>query len=103
MKPQTPDHSTDIKNLIRQNSHLFWFVPGEKKEHLSKEVVLETIFNYGDMTAVKKLIKIIGFKEAKQIFHNLMQLSDRRKGNFHELTANFFNEYFERNSSGNIQ
>lgn len=39
----------EIKQFIRENSSLFWHIPDDKKEEISKEVLVETILNYGDM------------------------------------------------------
>lgn len=96
-------HYTEIKKLINQNSHLFWFVPDDQKKNLSIEVVLETIFNYGDINAVRNLIKILGIEQAEKIFNEQIAASNRRKGNFHELTLNFFKEFFNHYASRNIQ
>lgn len=92
-----------LKNLINANSHLFWFIPDDQKQNLSTEVVLETIFNYGDMNAVKELIRILGISEARTIYYRIFDQSERRKNNFHEITVNFFSEFFEKYAPGNIQ
>ncbi|MDY0279143.1 MAG: hypothetical protein RBR35_01120 [Salinivirgaceae bacterium] len=91
--------SDQFAALIEQNSHLFWFIPQDKKPDVSEEVLLETIFNYGDMNAVRQLIGVFGIKKASEIFFGLKQQSNRRKGNFHELTINFFTEFFNRHAS----
>lgn len=97
------EQSGQLSELIEQNSHLFWFISQDKKSEVSEEVLLETIFNYGDMAAVKQLIQILGLKKASELFFGLMQKSNRRKGNFHELTINFFTEFFHRRASQHIQ
>lgn len=89
-------NSPKIQAFIREHSDLFWYTPDEQKENISKEFLVETILNYGDLTAVKQLIKIIGIKKSSQIFFNSIQLSDRRKGNYHELTINYFTLFFSR-------
>lgn len=89
-------NSQKIQEFIREHSDLFWYTPKEQKENISKEFLVETILNYGDLTAVKQLMKIIGIKQSAKIFFNSTQLSDRRKGNFHELTINYFTLFFSR-------
>jgi hypothetical protein len=87
-------NTPDIKQFIREHSNLFWYIPDEKKEEISNELLVETILNYGDIKAVKQLIQLIGIKKTSHIFFESIQQSDRRKGNYHELTINFFTLFF---------
>jgi hypothetical protein len=87
-------NTPEIQSFIREQSTLFWYIPEDQKENISKEVLVETILNYGDLKAVKQLIKLLGIKETAEIFFDSINKSDRRKGNYHELTINFFTLYF---------
>jgi len=89
-------NSPDIKAFIHEHSSLFWYTPADQKENISEEFLVETILNYGDMKAVKQLLQLIGLKETAHIFSDTIQQSDRRKGNYHELTINFFTLFFKR-------
>jgi hypothetical protein len=89
-------NSPEIKQFIKENSTLFWYIPENKKEDISPEVLVETILNYGDMNAVKKLFNLFGIKRVAEIFFISINLSERRKGNFHELTINYFTHFFKR-------
>jgi hypothetical protein len=89
-------NSPEIKKFISQNSSLFWYTPEDKKEDISLEFLVETILNYGDLMAVKQLFELIGIEKAAETFFNSINLSDRRKGNFHELTINYFTLLFKR-------
>ena len=89
-------NSTKIQNFIIEHSDLFWYTPEEQKKNISKEVLVETILNYGDILAVKQLIKLLGINESARIFFDSINKSDRRKGNYHELTLNFFTLFFNR-------
>jgi hypothetical protein len=89
-------NSPDIKQFIREHSNLFWYTPEDKKEEISHDFLVETILNYGDIEAVRKLLKLIGIKKTALIFFDSIQLSDRRKGNYHELTINFYTLFFSR-------
>ena len=89
-------NSTKIQNFISEHSDLFWYTPEEQKKNLSKEVLVETILNYGNLDAVKQLIKLLGINESARIFFDSINKSDRRKGNYHELTLNFFTLFFNR-------
>lgn len=89
-------NSPQIKSFIRQQSALFWYIPDDKKENISPELLVETIFNYGDMDAVKQLITLLGVKKTEKIFQTILNTSERKKGNLHELTIHFFKAFFNR-------
>ena len=92
-------NSLDIKAFIRENSNLFWYIPEDKKEDISPELLVETILNYGSLSAVKKLFTIMGIKKVAEIFTYSIGLSGRRSGNYHELTLNYFNLLFQKYAS----
>ena len=88
--------NSEIKSFIRKHSDLFWYFPEDKKEDISQDVLVEFILNYGDMEAVKELFSILGIDVAANHFFNSINLSNRRKGNYHELTLNYFTLLFNR-------
>lgn len=89
-------NSPEVKAFIRENSHLFWYTPEDKKEEISEEFLVETILNYGDIDAVKKLFALYGIQKIAEIFLGSINMSNRRKGNYHELTINYFTLLFKR-------
>jgi len=89
-------NSLEIKQFIREHNNLFWYVPDDKKEEISNEFLVETILNYGDINAVIKLFKLLGINEVAKIFFDSISLSNRRKGNYHELTINYFTLVFKK-------
>lgn len=93
------DLTPQIKEFIRQNAELFWFVPDTGKEDVSEECLVETILNYGSMDAVIRLFRLLGINRTAEIFFNSIQRSERRKGNYHELTLNYFTLLFKRYAS----
>jgi hypothetical protein len=96
-------NSPEIKAFIRENSNLFWYTPEDKKEDISLEFLVETILNYGDLKAVRKMFGLMGIKAVAEIFFHSINLSERRKGNFHELTLNYFTLLFLRYAPGDIR
>lgn len=86
-------NSPEIKEFIHNHSNLFWYTPGNKKEDISLELLVETILNYGNMDEVKALIKIMGIKEISQIFFGA---KGRKKLNYYPEIYNFFSLYFTR-------
>ena len=89
-------NSPKMQNFIYEHSDLFWFTPEEQKANISKEVLVETILNNGDLNTVKQLMKLLGIKQTAKIFTDSLNRSDRRKGNYHELTINYFTLFFNR-------
>jgi hypothetical protein len=89
-------NSPEIKQFIREHSNLFWYTPEDKKEEISHEFLVETILNYGDIDAVIKLCNLLGIKKVAKIFFDTINLSNRRKGNYHEITVNYFNLVFRK-------
>lgn len=88
----------EIRKFIRQHSSLFWYIPDDKKEGISEEVLVEFILNYGDMEAVKSLLSLYGIDKVAETFFKSINLSERRKGNYNELTLNFFTIFFSRHA-----
>ena len=89
-------NSPEIKQFIREHSNLFWYTPDDKKEEISHEFLVETILNYGDIDAVIKLCNLLGIKKVAKIFFDSINISNRRKGNYHEITVNYFNLVFRK-------
>lgn len=47
-------NSPEIKEVIKENSALFWYTPENKKENISHEFLVETISIYSDLNDVRK-------------------------------------------------
>ena len=89
-------NSPKMQNFIREHSDLFWFTPEEQKANISKDVLVETVLNNGDLDTVKELMQLLGIKQTAKIFTDSLNKSDRRKGNYHELTINYFTLFFNK-------
>ena len=89
-------NSPEVKQFIREHSTLFWYTPEDKKEEISNEFLVETILNYGDIDATIQLFKLLGIKEVAKIFFDSINISKRRKGNYHELTINYYTLVFRK-------
>ena len=89
-------NTREVKEFIQLHRNLFWYTAGDKKEEISKEFLVETILNYGDMDAIVQLFQLIGISEVAEIFYNSISLSNRRRGNYHELTINYFTLVFKK-------
>jgi hypothetical protein len=94
-------NTPEVKAFIRKHSSLFWYIPEDKKEEISHEVLIEFILNYGDMNAIKELFKILGIHVVADIFFKSVNLSERRKGNYFELTLNYYTLFFNRYAQSN--
>ena len=88
-------NSPEIKEFIKEYSYLFWSTPEDKKGNISHDLLVETILNYGDLKAVKKLFKVMGLKETAKIFFNA---KGRKKLNYYPEIHNYFSLYFKRHA-----
>ena len=88
----------EYKKLILNYSNLFWYTPAERKQHLGEEQVVETILNYGDEIAVKRLFEVVGIDKVAAIFYRQIHASNRRKNNYKELVSYYFQLYFSRHA-----
>jgi hypothetical protein len=83
--------------LARRYGQLFWYVPEDEKENLSMGAIVETILNYGDIEAVRHLIRLVGVKTVAEIFFR--QIKNERVNYFPQV-INFFTIYFDRYAPG---
>ena len=92
-------NSFPVKNFIHEYSSLFWYTPEDQKDNISEELLVETIFNYGDMQAVKKLIDLLGFDRLSEIFNGLR---GRKKLNYYPEIYNFFSILLKKHAHSDI-
>jgi hypothetical protein len=90
------ENSPEIKAFIRENAQLFWYIPNDKKESISHEVLVEFILNYGNDVSVKKLFDLLGIDCVAEIFR---KQTNRKRVNYHKRTVHFFNLYFNAHAS----
>jgi hypothetical protein len=88
---------TGMQAFIRENSHLWWWIPEESKQRLSIDSIVEAVLNYGTEKSVRRLFELAGIKRVKEIF--LRQISGKRP-NYHNRAIHFFKLYFERHAPG---
>ena len=92
--------ATDIKMFIKKNSNLFWYIPNDKKDNISHELLTETILNYGSLDDVRELVRIMGINRLSTIFNGLQ---GRKKNNYYPEIHHFFSLIFAKHASGNPQ
>jgi len=97
--PDNSNRSPELKKYIEDRQNLFWYSPSPKSETVSDELLVEIILNYGSMDDVRNLFSVMSINDAAKIFFNSINKSDIRKGNYHELTINYFTLYFNRYAS----
>ncbi|MCP4397519.1 MAG: hypothetical protein GY801_09510 [bacterium] len=91
-------NTPNIQEFIKKNSVLFWWTSEAEKVHISENVLVERILNYGDEQNVKQLLDLIGIGEIANIFYE--QTSGPRCNYFPQV-VNFFNLYFQRHVQRN--
>jgi hypothetical protein len=93
-------NTDQIKSFIYQHSALFWYIPEDKKENISHELLVETIFNYGSLNDALTLTSMLGTENVYRILKNM---KGRKKMNMYPEIYNFFMLYFEKNVQRNPQ
>jgi hypothetical protein len=88
--------SIELKKYIEDRKHLFWHSPSPKSETVSDELLVEIILNYGSMDDIRTLFSVMKINNVAKIFFDSISKSDRRKGNYHDLTINYFTLLFNR-------
>ena len=88
--------SPEVKKYIDDHQHLFWYSPAPKSETVSDELLVEMVLNYGSMDELRELFAVMTMKNVARIFFGSINKSERRKGNYHELTLNYFTLLFNR-------
>ena len=86
----------EIKKYIDDRQYLFWYSPSPKNETVSDELLVEIVLNYGSMDDVKALFNVMSIRNVANIFFASIKKSERRKGNYHELTINYFTLLFNK-------
>jgi len=95
MTMRTPE----VKKFIDDHQYLFWYTPAPKSEKVTDDLLVETILNYGNMKECKELFAVMSLNKVANIFFNAINMSERRKGNYFELTVNYFTLFFNRYAS----
>jgi len=88
-------NDTKIKEYIKENRSLFWWIKDSEKENVSIELLVETILNYGNEKSIKRLFELVGIKRVASIFY---KQTSRKRSNYYPQTINFFKLYFEKNA-----
>ena len=92
-------NNSDIKHFIRERSNLFWYIPADKKEEISHELLVETIFNYGNLNDLRQLIMIMGIEQLSDIFSGI---KGRKKLNYYPEMYNFYSVLINKYAHSNI-
>jgi hypothetical protein len=93
-------NSPEVQQFIREQSHLFWYTPEDKKAEISHEFLVETILNYGDMDAIRKLIQLLGIDRLSEVFFSAQ---GRKKLNYYPEIYHFFSLFFHNHAQRNIE
>ncbi len=82
-----------VREFIRENSPLFWYIKEDAKESISLEFLVENILHYGNEKSVKRLFDLVGIKKVADIFYK--QIAGKRV-NYPPRTVHFFDLYFRK-------
>ena len=80
-----------IGEFVKKRKYLFWST--KNYDDLSREAIVETILNYGNMNDLRELISLLGMQEVAKIFH--IQ-TNRSRINYRPEVKNYFELYFRK-------
>ena len=89
-------NSARLKQLLKRNTQLWWWMKKEDVYHLSPDSIVEGILNYGFEKDVKELIEIFGEEQVAKIF---AKNSQNWRHNYLPLVKNYFDLYFQKHVS----
>ncbi|MBI5220548.1 MAG: hypothetical protein HY978_01765 [Candidatus Liptonbacteria bacterium] len=81
----------DLGDFVKKRKHLFWST--KNYDGLSREAVVESVLNYGDMNDVRELIALLGVQEVARIFR---ENTSRARANYRPEIVNYFQLYFQK-------
>jgi hypothetical protein len=88
-------NSPEIKEFIKNRSSLFWYIPAEKKENISKDLLVESILNYGTLDDVRSLVSLLGRAEIAKVLRNA---TGRKRLNYFPEIYNYFSIIFNQDA-----
>lgn len=80
-----------ISDFAKSRKNIFWST--KNYEGLSKEAIVEGVFNYGDMNDVRELIAILGIKETAKIFY---ENTNHERVNYDPKIVHYFSLFFKK-------
>ncbi|MBI5222388.1 MAG: hypothetical protein HY980_02735 [Candidatus Magasanikbacteria bacterium] len=83
------------KDFIKKHPYLFWYI--QNPQGISDNVFVEVVLNYGDFDDVKKMLRIVGFNKARDIF---FEHSTRPRHNYDPKIKHYFELFFNTYASG---
>ena len=90
--------SAELQDFAEAHKTFWWWVKDVRA--LDEESIVQGTLNYGDWDDVQELIRIMGIEAAARAFYRDINVSARRRGNYHKKTLGFFLDYFKRHASG---
>jgi len=80
-----------LLGVFQEKPYLAWYIKDVK--NISKESMLEHIFNYGNWEDYLDAEKSLGINHTKEIFDDL---KSRKRTNLRKKTINYFDKYFQK-------
>ncbi len=85
--------SRKLINFIKKRSYLLWGV--SDLENVSKDLIVESVLNFGNFKDFKELTKILDIKEIADIFRKQVR---RKRCNYKPAIENYFSLYFKKHA-----
>ena len=88
--------SKELQHFIAARPHLIWY--SKDYARMGEESIVEAVLNYGNWDDVQELIRLLGMQRVAEIFYHDINISPRRRGNYHPKTLHYFSDYFKRHT-----
>lgn len=88
--------SEKIQDFAESRRAFWWWAKDPRA--LSEEAIVEGVLNCGNWDDVQELIRLLGMERVAAIFYRDINISPRRRGNYHRKTLNYFSDYFKRHA-----
>lgn len=85
--------SKKLKEFVKRNESLFWYIHHDDLDNVSLALITEIILNYGDINKVKELFDIVGIKNVSKTFFTSI---NKKRHNYFPDVTNYFSLYFNK-------
>jgi hypothetical protein len=88
--------TAEVKKFIDDHQELFWYTPKPKSENVTDELLVEIMLNYGSMDELDEFFNVMNIKTVSKIFYDVINRSERCRGNYYPEIYNYFDLYFKK-------
>ena len=84
----------ELREMVKKKPSLIWYT--NSYDELNEQAIVEAVYHFGSWDDIDKFHKIVGLREAKELFHTLIQ---KPRSNLKPIVQNYFTLYYDRHAS----